>query len=65
MKSEGLSSATQNRYIDLIIRIINFSYKQQRINRNPTLGCEKGREIREEMKFWSEEEVKNFFVFYS
>ncbi len=44
MKKEGLSQSTQNRYVDLITRIINFSVFQKRINFNPTTGYEKGRE---------------------
>jgi hypothetical protein len=43
LKSEGLSPATQNRYADLVTRIINFSYKQRRINSNPCFGYEKAR----------------------
>jgi integrase len=60
MRKEGLSPSTQNRYVDLIARIISFSFNQKRINFNPTIGFEKLRENKEEMKFWSEEEVYRF-----
>lgn len=63
LKSEGLSPATQNRYADLVTRIINFSYKQRRINSNPCFGYEKAREIREEMLFWDAEEVQRFLSY--
>ena len=63
LKKEGLSQSTQNRYIDLITRIINFSVFQKRINLNPTLGHEKARESTEEMQFWDESEVKTFLTF--
>lgn len=63
MKGEGLSPATQNRYIDLITRIINFSYKQRRINALPFIGYEKVRENKEEMLFWDEDEVQTFLSF--
>ena len=63
MKSQKLSQATQNRYVDLVTRIVNFSYNQKRINANPCLGYEKGRESQEEMKFWDEDEVKTFLTF--
>tara|TARA_R110002049_G_scaffold274186_3_gene452130 strand:+ start:1705 stop:2832 length:1128 start_codon:yes stop_codon:yes gene_type:complete len=60
MKGEGLSSSTQNRYADLITRIVNFSYQQQRININPCLGYEKARENKDEMRFWNEDDVRIF-----
>lgn len=63
LKREGLSPATQNRYADLVTRIINFSYKQRRINHNPCFGYEKARENREEMLFWDEEEVQRFLSY--
>ena len=63
MKGEGLSPSTQNRYIDLITRIINFSYKQRRINALPFIGYEKVRENKEEMLFWDEDEVQTFLSF--
>ena len=63
MKNQELSQATQHRYVDLVTRIINFSFKQKRINANPCLGYEKGRESQEEMKFWDEDEVKTFLTF--
>lgn len=60
MKDQGLSGATQNRYCDLITRIINFSFKQKRINFNPVVGYEKGKENQTEMQFWDEGEVISF-----
>ena len=63
MKRQGLSTSTQNRYVDLISRVISFSYKQRRINANPCLGYEKAREVNKEMQFWCEDEVNEFLVF--
>ena len=63
LKKEGLSQSTQNRYVDLITRIINFSVFQKRINFNPALGYEKARESTEEMQFWDDGEVKKFLSF--
>lgn len=60
LKREGLSPATQNRYADIVTRIINFSFKQRRISYNPCFGYEKARESREEMLFWDEDEVQRF-----
>ena len=63
MRDEGLSRATQNRYVDIIIRIINFSYRLKRITFNPCEGYQKVREDRKEMLFWSEEETVAFLKF--
>lgn len=63
LKSDGLSVATQNRYIDLVVRVVNFSYQQKRINVNPTLGYQKLRERSDGMLFWTEEEVSKFLTF--
>lgn len=63
MKAQGLSGATQNRYCDLVIRVINFSFKQKRINSNPVTGYEKGRENQTEMQFWDEGEITSFLSF--
>ena len=63
LKKEGLTAATQNRYADLISRIINFSYRQKRINENPCLGYDKVREGKKEMKFWTEPDARDFLDF--
>lgn len=63
LKQDGLSPSTQNRYTDLIVRIINFSYEQRRINHNPTIGYKKVREYHGDIKFWSEDEALKFLSF--
>tara|TARA_B100001971_G_scaffold61895_1_gene56908 strand:- start:112531 stop:113580 length:1050 start_codon:yes stop_codon:yes gene_type:complete len=60
LKSEGLSTSTQNRYVDIIVRIINFAFQQNVILVNPTLGYEKAREKNNEMFFLDEKEVSYF-----
>ena len=60
LKSEGLSVSTQNRYTDIIVRIINFAFQQNVILVNPTLGYEKAREKNNEMFFLDEKEVSYF-----
>ena len=63
MRERGLSNATQNRYVDTIVRIMNFSYRQKRIPFNPCEGHQKIREERKEMLFWNEEETVAFLSF--
>jgi integrase len=63
LRDKGLSISTQNRYTDIITRIISFSFSQKRINLNPCLGHQKQREIIEDMKFWSSKEIERFLLF--
>lgn len=65
LKQESLSFATQNRYTDLIVRIINHSFENKRINDNPTIGYKKARENSDKIQFWSEDEAKSFLEFAS
>ena len=62
LAEDGLSKATQNRYTDIIPRVLKFSYKQRRIKTNPTLGYEKVKEDNKEMLFWDEEEMQTFLA---
>ena len=63
LKKEGLSSSTQNRYTEIISRVINFSVVSKRISFDPTKGYEKVKEIYEEMDFWDSDEVYTFLSF--
>lgn len=63
LKLKGASSATQNRYVDIMCRIIAFSFNQKRINLNPCIGYEKQKEIGKEINFWTEREIEIFLIF--
>ncbi len=63
LKKEGLSSSTQNRYTEIISRVVNFSVVSKRISFDPTKGYEKVKEIYEEMEFWDSDEVYTFLSF--
>lgn len=63
LKKEGLSSSTQNRYTEIISRVVNFSVVSKRISFDPTKGYEKVKEIYEEMDFWDSDEVYTFLSF--
>ena len=63
LKSEGVSSSTQNRYADIIRRIITFSFEQKRINQNPCLGYKSLVEISEGIEIWTEKEIQVFLAF--
>ena len=63
LAEDGLSKATQNRYIAIIQRVLNFSCRQGRLEANPTVDYEKVREDARDMLFWSEDEVQRFLAF--
>ena len=63
MKKEGLSASTQNRYTDLVVRIIRFSKTSKRINFDPTEGYEKVTENHDDIDFWTPHEISAFLIF--
>lgn len=63
MKKDGLSASTQNRYTDLVVRIIRFSKSSKRINVDPTEGYEKVTENHDDIDFWTPEEISEFLKF--
>lgn len=63
LASEGLSRSTQNRYVDIITRILNFCFKRGLINFNPTDGYEKLSEKHDDIDFWNKEEMTKFLKF--
>lgn len=63
LRGKGLSVATQNRYIETLMRIINFSFHEGRIAKNPIVGYRSLREPKQEMNFWSEDDVERFLHF--
>ncbi len=63
LRKRGLSPATQNRYIEILVRICNFSFQEERISKNPLANYKSLREPKQEMSFWSDEEVEIFLNF--
>jgi integrase len=65
LMEQGLSSATVNRKMSMILAVLNLSVKHRRIPLNPSTGFEKLREVREEVKFWEHKEALSFLEFAS
>jgi len=63
LRDKGLSPATQNRYTDIICRVLRFSLSHKRIAFDPTIGFKKVKEITDGLSFWSENEVMEFLSF--
>lgn len=63
LRSDGLSVATQNRYIETLMRILNFSFHEGRILKSPVVGYRSLKESKQEMNFWSEDDVERFLRF--
>jgi integrase len=56
----GRFPGTVNRMTEVVMAILNFAAKNRRIPFNPSIGFEKLREVREEMKFWEEADAISF-----
>ncbi len=63
MLQQNLNAATVNRKLEVIVAIFNFSAKNRRIPYNPSVGYEKLKEVREEMRFWEHHEAEKFLTF--
>lgn len=63
LSRDGLKISTQNRYIELVVRILNFSFQHGRINFNPAFGFQRLKEPRDGINFWNEEEIRLFLKF--
>ena len=63
LKEMGLSPATQNRYTDIVCRVVRFSLSHNRIAFDPTNGFKKVKEINDDLSFWTEKEVLKFLSF--
>ncbi|QDK37905.1 site-specific integrase [Bdellovibrio sp. NC01] len=58
----GSSVATCNRKTEILVAILNYSVKQRRIPSNPSVGFKKFSKQSVEMKFWSEDEARQFLL---
>lgn len=58
-----ISPATVNRKLEVVRAILNFAAKKRRIPSNPTLGYEKLREERGDLKCWERHEAESFLTF--
>lgn len=63
MIGSGLKPATVNRKLEVITSILNFSAEKRRIPSNPSVGFKKLREVRDETKFWNQENAQSFLSF--
>ena len=63
LKSRGAKTATQNRYTQVVQRIVNFSYANDRISYNPLKRFKQLKEIPVELTTWDESEIKIFLSF--
>lgn len=61
--SHGLRPATVNRKLEVITSILNFAAQKQRIPHNPAAGFQKLKEVRDEHKFWDQEDAESFLGF--
>ena len=61
--ARGLAPATVNRWTNVITTIVNYSYRNNRIDQNPTTGFGLLNEFREDMCFWEVDEVSKFLAF--
>lgn len=60
---KGLLPPTVNRKTEILMAILNFSLKQQRIPYHPALGFRKIRHAKQEMLFWNQDEAVSFLKF--
>jgi integrase len=63
--ARGLKAASANRYIQVILAILNFSVRHRRIPMNPASGFQKLKESHEAVGFWEREEAESFLDFAS
>ena len=58
-----IKPATVNRETEVMMAVLNYSVKQRRIPYNPATGFTKLDEIREDMRFWENNEASEFLGF--
>ena len=62
-KNGKIKNSSINRWITVVKTIINFSYLNQRISRNPCIGFKMLKEVNSEIRFWSKNEASQFLEF--
>lgn len=63
LKARGTSTSTQNRYAQVIQRVVNFSFLNDRISYNPLKRYRKQKEVPVELVTWNDEEMAKFLSF--
>ncbi len=60
LQKDGISISTQNRYVSILCRVINFYFKEKKISYNPTEGYQKMKEVKKATRYWSKKYALEF-----